>query len=1405
MALYRLMDGQSGRPGVGSSGTQPPASVTSYAGDYITGLAFEVTEGGHYFQGYWWWVPSGGDTNAPNCALWQVTGTGTAKVIEQSIIQWGNLTAGQWNFIPCVPIPLTPNIPYLAAIGYTATNGYPQTQNQFGSGDPYADGITNGPLTAYSSITGSNPAPGGFPQSPFDMSSFDPSYFVPATNDADDLLWLDVQITDQVPPLSPERAWANMPVPYPAATAASTQRTLGMEFTLSQESKLDRIWHYAPEVTSTQSFSLWQQTTDTNMGLPKAPGGGGAYTIGNEFEVSQDCKVEAIWFWSVPGSVVLPSSCAVYMYGNNTALEAVSSPTWLKPDGSNASAGDGWVKCVLSGSTIATSGNAYYTTVFSASGSNWWSYSGSYWYNGTGSSGSGGGGMRNGPLSAPGHSSTPAPQNGQGVIHVGGASITYPESSWADNNVFVDVQVSANAPASLPSRCAIWDTSTSSIVAGTDKTSPTWLNSDGTPATGLGWVYCDYRSSNLTLPAGTYKVSTYSSGGTNWYAETASVFGGTIIGQVGVDGQNNGSPYTLSYTSKPGSTLVIAGYLYHPSLDCLPTSITDSAGNTWKLSTSNAADPPTQEVKIGGAYRTTFIAWCDDASPVTSVSIAREDNDASNSWWRFSFLEITGIAGLDDSNAGSDTSGSNSTFNLPAITLNHEEDLVIGVAANSSDSAETTPAGWTVLSGGFGNWSAGGYDTPGTTGSYSPQWSASLAGEWVSVVAAFRPGFTQDILQVGVQSYNAGGWGYPAISTGGAADWIDVEVTPVLKATYSLFNQPSAPASLTIDTSSYTLGMEFKLSQDATFTGIWFYSASGAGQLPTHTAIFDVVSTAIVPGTEVDTASWSGALGSGWVKQAYDGSVTLKAGIKYKVAVYAPAGSSWYAATSHYWDTGVGANGMTAGIISAPGSAGADSGQDSFNSGGVALVYPGGAFNASNYWIDVEVQSPHFRLMDGVDGRPGSGPSNAVSWGGNFLAGTEFAVLASDCWFEGYWWWVCPGSGGSPIQGETAPQKFCIWNVTNGGVGTVLPDSIITSGTLSLGWNYIPLPTPIPLSVSTPYLVATGFTGNFPDSDTAGSGTGAVDSFGTGGHTNGIFNGPLMAYSNSYTNDNNCTNQVPGIGGTQGGFSTGGSDPTTVFPGGSSNSMNTWIDAQISYGAPSSYSGTYRMFPNHYGYPMFAGGDAAVDYVLGTEMRLSEECALNKIWYYSPNGTSQMATECAVWNMETQQKVAEDSSPTWYKPDGSAGAPGATWLYCDFSNVTLPAGRYRVSIYNDAVSPDSWSAKNLYFYNAGAGNFFAGVTPPSQPVYTIGPTFQGIRNGPVFVPSFPDSASDIFYSGGNALNLGYAGAAGSGNFAVGPPNAYPDLYVKGLGQNYWVDMEVTPSSGNPNLLLALFP
>lgn len=1399
------MDGQSGRPGVGSTGTQPPAAPTAYAGSFIAGLIFKVTEGGHYFQGYWWWVPTGGDTVAPNVALWQVTGTTKGAVIPQSIVQWGTLTAGQWNFIPCVPIPLTPNVPYVVALGNTATNGLPYTANQFGSGNPYAAGITNGPLTAFSSTGGSNAAPDSFPQSLFSTAGTDPSYFLPTTNynSADALLWLDVQITDQVPPLSPERAWANLPVPYPAATNQSSQRTLGMEFSLTQEAKLEKVWHYVPEAAGSASYTLWQQSTDTQLGLGATGNGGGAYTIGSEFEVDQNCKVEAIWFWSDKSAAVLPTSCAIYAYGITTALESIATATWLKPDGTNASAGDGWVKCNLSGSTTVSAGAAYYTTVFSASGSNWWSYNNSNWYGGSGG-GSAGGGIVNGPLSAPGSVSSPAPKNGQGVIHSGGGSITYPEASWANNNVYADVQVTPSSPAALPTRCAIWDTATSAVVAGTDKSSPTWLNPDGTAATGPGWVYCDYRSMNLSLSAGRYKVSTYSPGGTTWYAETASVFGANVIGQVGIDGGLSASPYTVSYTSKPGSTLVIAGYFYHPAQSSLPTSITDTAGNTWHVSISNATDPPTEEISIGGAFRTTFIAWCINAAPVTSITIARQDNDPTSSWWRFSLLELTGVAGLDTSNAGSDTSGTNSTFNLPSITLNHDQDWVVAIAANSSDSTETPPSGWSGLTGGFANWAAGACDVPGVTGSFSPQWTAASAGEWTSVVAAFRPGFSQDVLQVGTQSYNAGGWGYPNTSSGGAADWIDVEVTPVLKATNRLW--PSGGGTtLATDTSAATLTMQFSLTQDAELSGIWWYSASGASLLPSQCGIYRTSDQTLV--TSKTAVSWSGAAGSGWVKCTFDGSVTLSANTHYKVAVFSAGGSDWYPAGNNYWSTGAGKNGLQSGIIRAPQDSqvfGPEVGQGAYHIGNTGLYYPDSTYQASNYWVDVEVQSPHFRLMDGMNGRPGNGPVDATSWSGNFLAGTEFAVLASDCWFEGYWWWVCP-SGPSNIPGETAAQKFCLWNITNGGAGTVVPGSTVTSGTLSLGWNYVPLPTPVQLSVSTPYLLATGFTGNFPDSDSTGVGTGAADAFGAGGHNNGIFNGPLMAYSDAYGNDNSCTNPIPGIGGTQGGFSTASNDPTVAMPAGSSHSMNTWIDGQVTYGTPSSYKGSFRMFPNHYGLSMFASGDAAVNYVLGTEMRLTESCSLNKIWYYSPGGTAQFATECAVWNMDTKQKVAENTSPTWFKPDGSAGVAGAGWLYCTFSNTNVSAGRYRVTIYNNNATPDSWSAKNLYFYNVGAGNFFAGVVPAASPIYTIGPTFQGVRNGPVFVPSFPDSVNDHFYSGNGALNLGFAGAAGSGNFAVGPPNQYPEQYVKGLGQNYWVDMEVTPKNGSPSTLLVLFP
>ena len=142
------------------------------------------------------------------------------------------------------PLLLAANIPYVAATGYVSTAGFPDTKNQFGASDPYASGITNGPLTAYSSGS----ALTGMAQMPFGTGGSDPSLIMPNVNDDDDCLWIDVQVTDAAPPGASYRAWPNMPANWPAAITINdeTGYTLGMEFSLSEPCTLDEIWHYSP-------------------------------------------------------------------------------------------------------------------------------------------------------------------------------------------------------------------------------------------------------------------------------------------------------------------------------------------------------------------------------------------------------------------------------------------------------------------------------------------------------------------------------------------------------------------------------------------------------------------------------------------------------------------------------------------------------------------------------------------------------------------------------------------------------------------------------------------------------------------------------------------------------------------------------------------------------------------------------------------------------------------------------------------------------------------------------------------------------------------------------------------------------------------------------------------------------
>ena len=103
--------------------TSGPSSPVSYSGPFLAGVVFEVTTGGCWLDGYWWWVcPSGQSTAAQKFALWCLYGAGSGTLVANSTVTSGALTAGQWNYVPLpAPVPLAIGATYVAATGFTGS------------------------------------------------------------------------------------------------------------------------------------------------------------------------------------------------------------------------------------------------------------------------------------------------------------------------------------------------------------------------------------------------------------------------------------------------------------------------------------------------------------------------------------------------------------------------------------------------------------------------------------------------------------------------------------------------------------------------------------------------------------------------------------------------------------------------------------------------------------------------------------------------------------------------------------------------------------------------------------------------------------------------------------------------------------------------------------------------------------------------------------------------------------------------------------------------------------------------------------------------------------------------------------------------------------------------------------
>lgn len=320
-------------------GSSPPATTVNSAQTPLTmGCTFSVTSGGTWFKGYRWWVnASGQDTGPMTFQLWQVNGpSGIAAKVPGTAVTSGPMTPGQWNTVlPGTPVPLAPGDPatvkgavYTAAGGRSFTTGWPEVKNQFGSGQPFAAGITSGPLALYSSLSGSRPVGSGGswgkPQQPFALIS-DPTTGMPTSNDSDAWLGMDVLVTDQAPAGATFRGPSAAPLfVVPGVSAQASAYTVGPHFTLSQPCAPKRIWHYSP-----------------------------------------------------PGVTILPSRCAFW----DAAAQLVVSGTDNQAPSWSGAPGSGWVSCdyTTSGVTLPA-GHEFIAAVFTSDNVNPWFLADPAWF-----------------------------------------------------------------------------------------------------------------------------------------------------------------------------------------------------------------------------------------------------------------------------------------------------------------------------------------------------------------------------------------------------------------------------------------------------------------------------------------------------------------------------------------------------------------------------------------------------------------------------------------------------------------------------------------------------------------------------------------------------------------------------------------------------------------------------------------------------------------------------------------------------------------------------------------------------------------------------------------------------------------------------------------------------------------
>jgi hypothetical protein len=232
--------------------------------------------------------------------------------------------------------------------------------------------------------------------------------------------------------------------------------------------------------------------------------------------------------------------------------------------------------------------------------------------------------------------------------------------------------------------------------------------------------------------------------------------------------------------------------------------------------------------------------------------------------------------------------------------------------------------------------------------------------------------------------------------------------------TYSLFGQAPQTGEGPESGTNGTLGLHFTTSAAGTLEGIWFYSPAGQSQtqLPTSIGLYNYSSHTLLTS---NTASWSGAAGSGWVYAALTTAQALTSGTGYMAVVFRnDATNVWFSYNDEFtWP-------VTSGILTAPEDTGA--GQGWFHSG-TTLTFPATQNPGFNFYIDVSVVTATAHAGTAADTVTPAGSAAALRGG---AAHTGEASLE-----------VTPSTSATASHGATAHTAAAGLTVTPAGAAAV--------------------------------------------------------------------------------------------------------------------------------------------------------------------------------------------------------------------------------------------------------------------------------------------------------------------------------------------------------------------------------